>query len=266
MREIITYQARNSTATADIDRCYYEDFTFIAHFHASPELVYVTDGEVEAVIDGAVQTIPAGAFCLVLPWQIHAYATPAHSHCVVLVLPERYISAFLRDMASYHGRTQTFIAEEPIRQLFTSHLCEGPWPDEYLLSGILLALCHSFVEQCELLPNADEKRTALLSQMLNYVSEHFREDLSLQEVADALGYSYYYLSHLFSQFSGLSFQQFRNLKRIEYSQHELCSTRRPISAIAYDSGFTCVRSFNRVFRNLLGMTPLEYRLQNNRSE
>ena len=266
MKEIVTYQASKSTVEADIDRRYYEDFTVIAHLHARPALVYVTSGEVEVVIDGTAQRIGEGSFCLVLPWQIHAYDTPAHSQCVVLVFPERYISTFIRDMAQYRGRTQVFAAEETIRKLFLDHLSAGPWPDDYLLSGILLSLCHCFYEQCDLMPGAGEKRTVLLSQMLNYVSEHFREDLSLQQVADALGYSYYYLSHLFSQFSGLSFQQFRNLKRIEYAQHELANTPRAVNDIASESGFSCVRSFNRVFRGLTGLTPLEYRMQKSRPE
>lgn len=254
-----SYQACNSSAVEKIDRRHYEDFTFVAHFHARPELVYVTEGVLEVTIDGAVQPMHAGQFCLVLPWQIHAYDTPGHSQSVVMVFPERYIAAFLRDMSARHGATQVFEADEPIQQLFLQHIYDGAWPDEYLLSSVLMGLCHCFVSRCRIIPNADAKRTAVLVRMMDYVSNHYREDLSLRDVADALGYSYYYLSHLFSRYAGLSFQQFRNLKRIEHAQYELAATQMPISTIAYDCGFACVRSFNRVFRELAGVSPAEYR-------
>lgn len=255
-----SYQACNSSAVEEIDRRHYEDFTFVAHFHARPELVYVTEGELEVTIDGTAQRMQPGQYCLVLPWQIHAYDTPAHSRSAVMVFPERYIAAFLRDMSARHGVTQIFEADAPIHQLFLQYLYDGAWPDEYLLSSILLGLCHCFVSRCEIIPNADARRTAVLVRMMDYVSDHYREDLSLRDVADALGYSYYYLSHLFSRYAGLSFQQFRNLKRIEHAQYELAATQMSISSIAYECGFSCVRSFNRVFRELAGMSPAEYRM------
>lgn len=258
------YQDINSQASPYIDRRFYRNFFMHPHFHANPEIVYVANGQLDVTIDGILNQISAGQYCIVLPWQIHSYTTLESSQSMILVFPGKYISSFSKNMSASHGETQVFPAEPLVHQMFLQYLYNDAEVNEYLLSSILYGLCHSFVTNCKIVPNADRKRNLMLVKMMDYVSAHFKEDLSLKDVATALGYNYYYLSHLFCEYSGLTFQQFRNMKRIDYARNELVRTQKPVTDIAFECGFSCVRTFNRVFRDLVQMTPVQYRAQNSK--
>jgi AraC-like DNA-binding protein len=253
------YQEINSYSESIIDRRFYRDYNFYLHFHANPEVVYVFEGSMDVNIDGASSEIHAGHFCIVLPWQIHSFKTRQGSRSVIVVFPSKYIRTFIQNMASFHGESQVFEADESIRELFLRHLCDDSAPDEYIFTCILFGLCHGFAKNCKIVPNSDRARTTVLVQIMNFVSEHCKDNLSLKSVSDALGYNYYYLSHLFRECTGLSFHRFCNLKRIERARTYLENTQRSITDIAFECGFASTRTFNRVFRQMMQISPSEYR-------
>lgn len=258
-RQLIHYQRENASSHMGIDRRYYLNCTFSPHFHDKAELIYVTDGEISITLDQHTEIIRKNNFCLVLPWQIHSFVTPKHSKCIILVFPNRMIESFIEDMHSQRSSTQVFEAEPPILELFMQYLYSGPFPDEYIISGILLALCHCFVANTTLSPMPTGKKSTLSPDIMRYITTHAKEDLTLRQVASTLGYSYYHLSHIFSDHLGMSFPQFLNSTRINSSLSQLRDSSNSITDIAYSHGFSSVRSYNRNFKEIMGLTPTQYR-------
>ena len=253
------YQDENSSANLKVDRRFYRNFHYSPHYHTNPEIVYVAKGQMDVIIDGMNMSIPAQHFCLILPWQIHSFSTPEYSHAVIIVFPEEYISSFIRNMASSHGEPQVFTAEAPIHNLFITYLFNGFCSNSYILSCIFYGLCHSFINHCKVVQNSNRNKTEVLVKIMDYISTHFNEKLSLQDVSRVFNYNYCYLSHLFHEYAGTTFQQFKMLKRIEYARNELVFTQKQVTDIAFECGFTCIRSFNRAFQNYVMMSPSEYR-------
>lgn len=258
-RHSVHYQMQNTSAHMGIDRKYYLNYTFSPHFHDKAELIYVTDGAIDITLDQHTETITKNKFCLVLPWQIHGFITPKHSRCIILVFPNYLIESFIEGMRSKRSDTQVFEAEPPILELFKQHLYSGPLPDEYIISGILLSLCHCFVTHCTLSPLPSGRKSTLSPDIMRYITNHAKEDLTLRQVASTLGYSYHHLSHIFSDYLGMSFPQFLNSTRINASLTQLRDTNNSITAIAYDHGYCSVRSYNRNFKEIMGLTPSQYR-------
>ena len=56
-----------------------------------------------------------------------------------------------------------------------------------------------------------------------------------------------------------SFDEYVKMLRIGYAQKWLIETGLPVLQIAFDSGFENQQSFNRVFKQKTGLTPLTYR-------
>lgn len=101
---------------------------------------------------------------------------------------------------------------------------------------------------------------------LQYMTNHFREPLSLQSVAHDLGVSQTYLSSVFSKKLNMSFPRCLNILRVELARDMLRHTRQPITTILYECGYESSRSFNRAFMELCGVTPRDYRSQFQRIE
>ena len=119
------FQDFNSTASSVIDRTFYTNGFFEPHYHANVEIIYVSKGSMLVTIDGQQNRVPAGSFCMILPWQIHSFSSPEESESIVLVCPTKYITSFVSQMANSSGKEQTFRAEPEILSLFLNHLCYG---------------------------------------------------------------------------------------------------------------------------------------------
>ena len=88
---------------------------------------------------------------------------------------------------------------------------------------------------------------------------HFKEEISLSSVAEALGIHPVTVSKSFSKYAGVGFNYYVQYLRCVYAAELITNTAMSLTEIAYESGFGSVRSFNRAFRGLYGITPEEYR-------
>lgn len=98
-----------------------------------------------------------------------------------------------------------------------------------------------------------------VDQICAYLTDHYQQKLSLAEVAAQFYLSPYYLSRLFRRVTGQSMVDFINARRIEAAQRLLETTELSITAVAEQTGFLTAAHFRRVFRELLGVGPLQYR-------
>ena len=99
-----------------------------------------------------------------------------------------------------------------------------------------------------------------------YVQMHLSEEIHLEQVADAVGFSPAYLSRIFKEKTGTNFVAYVNQMRIEASKAELLSTDFSVSQVAQRCGFENVSYFTRVFKKFTGVTPAKYRLRRGQGE
>ena len=107
-----------------------------------------------------------------------------------------------------------------------------------------------------------EKRSidpAIMNSAMTYINEHYMNDISLEDVAVFAGFSKYYFSRMFKQFSGVSFSEYLTAKRLNVASDLLVRTNQPIREIAVSSGFGSTATFNRVFRDSKNCTPSQFR-------
>jgi len=92
-----------------------------------------------------------------------------------------------------------------------------------------------------------------------YIQENCDQPLTLDMVADHVGFSSYYLSRLFKQSTTYSFVEYLTQHRIKRSQQLLADAGLSITDVSYQSGFNSISTFNRVFQQYLGCSPRDYR-------
>ena len=88
---------------------------------------------------------------------------------------------------------------------------------------------------------------------------HLSQDLSLDVLAQQIGFSPYHFARLFRQTLGESPHQFVLRQRIERAQHLLKEADVPLAHIALECGFANQSHLSLVFKRLLGLTPRAYR-------
>lgn len=102
---------------------------------------------------------------------------------------------------------------------------------------------------------------AKLRKVTEYIKENLEKDLTLEEIAAAVGMSMYHFSRLFKQSTGLSPHQYVTNCRIDRAKKLLARTEETINQICQEVGFQNQSHFTNVFRKLIGITPKAYREQ-----
>ncbi len=99
----------------------------------------------------------------------------------------------------------------------------------------------------------------LISKAKQFILDHITEDLSLSQVAAAVHTSVFYFCKQFSKLTGTTFTEYVSRMRVEKAKNLLLNPNLRISEIAYEVGFQSLTHFNRVFKNIVGQSPTEYR-------
>jgi AraC-like DNA-binding protein/ligand-binding sensor protein len=106
---------------------------------------------------------------------------------------------------------------------------------------------------------ASGKEPTAITRARGYIRDHFADELSLGLVAKAVNMSANYLSEKFKQTTGMRFVEYVARSRIEKARYLLQNPKLRISEVAFDVGFQSLSQFNRVFKNVSGQAPREYR-------
>jgi two-component system response regulator YesN len=106
-------------------------------------------------------------------------------------------------------------------------------------------------------PSADDHR--LVRQAEEFIAKHYRRDISVKEVADLVGLSPNYFSHLFKKTNGASFTEYVNAVRVAQARRLLAESDLKIYEIAETVGYTDYKYFSAVFTKLAGASPTRYR-------
>lgn len=98
-----------------------------------------------------------------------------------------------------------------------------------------------------------------MKQMMNYVHEHYREKIYLDEIASAAGISTRECTRCFRRQIDQSPMDYLNQYRVRMAADALRTSTKPISLIGEESGFASDSYFGKTFRQYMRCTPREYR-------
>ena len=98
-----------------------------------------------------------------------------------------------------------------------------------------------------------------MEQCCDYVAKHYREKISLPEIAGGLGISAPYLSRLFSEEKGVNLREYIVKVRVEKAENLLMYADQSMQTIGEYVGFPSQSYFCRMFRKVTGMTPRDFR-------
>ncbi|MBU3146869.1 helix-turn-helix domain-containing protein [Clostridium sp. CF012] len=100
-----------------------------------------------------------------------------------------------------------------------------------------------------------------LKRIVQYINEHYRSDISLQNIADKEYLSLQYISKYFKEKMGVTFIKYSTSVRLKKSIPDLTYTSKNILNIAIEHGFPNAKSYYKAFEEAFSMTPSAYRRQ-----
>ena len=254
------HQRYNSVGNYSYNRFWYHNVFWRLHFHRNIEVIYVQSGCVCVTVGERQKLLQAGQFAMVLPNEPHGLQSQGDSVCWVGVFSADFIPAFAVWVKGKEGSDFVFTCKKTVEDFLCTELMQKEVPATYLLKSCLYAVCDAYCSQIELHPRK-EKSDLLIHAVTEYISLHYREKLTLRDLADQLGYNYHYLSKRIGGIFRQSFSEILNSYRLDAALSLLMETDDEIATIALESGFQSIRSFNDYFKSRTGLTPVQYRAE-----
>ena len=244
------------------------------HDHPYFELYYIESGKCRFFVSGRMMDMQAGDLLLIPPRAVH-YTRYLFGPCLRYSLffrpqdLEREISGVFPDKGNYFRRWRLMQIPEFYREALVSLLKrivgEERINDEKtpLLMRCrlqeLLLICSRVGLQTEELPGDIHTTDRAVVRAAEFMRDHFREELSAEEIAAAAGFSQNYFSQKFRQATGTGIHEYLTYVRLQQAALELLETRDSVTEIALRCGFSGGNYFKDVFRKRYGVSPRAYR-------
>ena len=123
------------------------------------------------------------------------------------------------------------------------------------------SLLHDMVEQCIRwrIAHAEEGGNNIVRNTKEFIDRNYmHDDLSLPQIANAVGLSPSYLSAVFKRETKQNLSDYLAKVRIQHAKELLCCSGRMIYEVAYEVGFRDYRYFSQIFKKHTGKTPREF--------
>lgn len=133
--------------------------------------------------------------------------------------------------------------------------------NRFRVMGLLFELLELLALRCarEAARNtALESNQLLATGITDYIEEHYRENLSLDDMAKVFKYSSSYFSRMFKSLLGVNFHSYLNYVRVCHAAQELLTGNATTTDCAFRNGFSNVKSFITSFKKVFGQTPRTY--------
>lgn len=101
-----------------------------------------------------------------------------------------------------------------------------------------------------------------IDEIKGYVNEHFSEHLSASGIGAHFHYAPAYLSALFKEQAGINLTTYIENVRMEWAKHYLDLREMSITDVALKTGYSDVSYFSKVFKKYTGVSPREYKKEN----
>ncbi|MGL4336255.1 MAG: helix-turn-helix domain-containing protein [Turicibacter sp.] len=257
------------------------------HWHKEVEIIYVKKGNVNIGVNDRPIRLQEGEIYIINGGEVHYFFASPDSERSVLI----FDAALFQDV-SFMNRNGRSLKSQISKIVNSSHEWDNDLSNQvkkiideinsecsqkddgyvYALKAKMFELITLIYRKIPLKSEADivvskltyTEQSEILDKLdlvFDYIEEHYKDTISLEEVAEYIGFSHFYFTKFFKKNTGMTFVTFLNYYRLNKAKWMLTHTNVPISEVAYEAGFQSVKTFYRLFKQEANMSPLQYQKQ-----
>ncbi len=243
---------------------------FQMHWHDRVELLYVTCGKLEVHLDDRQVEILAGQVAVFCPRMLHggfAGENGVKFHTIMFDLDnfynktpasEKYLDGLFRNEVCFQTVTTNEHITEAVKQLI-KRLTAKDEENPLFVVGLVYDIVGNLYQFCRESIKPIQKISENFRNVLEFVNNHFTEDISTQSLSQRFGYNETYFCRRFKEVTGITLMKYIQILRIELAQKLLKNTEKGIAEIALECGFTDISYFSNCFKRQVGLAPKEFR-------
>lgn len=276
------YYKRRGTPDCPISLSLYQQrphMPFFPHHHPDVEIIWVKKGHLTYWIDGSNQSFTAGDVLILSPGQGHTYVDNSEDAVVYYV----NFSLKLLSLAEDHFFQQQFVqpltdgllrlpqllqsshpAYEQVMHAFEMIKYCGVLKPNYkaFRYAMVVSICAALLPWCshpEVQHSTVNSNNLVIQQVMYFIRRNYLQPLDLQTIADAVHLHPNYLCALFKKHTGQTVMYHLHQTRMDTAKYLLENSQLTSSQIAERSGYCNESVFYQKFKQITGMTPIQWR-------
>lgn len=241
----------------------------VYHWHKEIELIYVLDGEVRVTVNNTEQVLCADEFVLINSVENHSLSAE-NAQCLTVDISYEFAEQF--DSSLYNSVFKIIEgsgAEEEIHNLLwqmSRSIKQTELPDlrQY---AIITDILHVLFVQCrqenpDTVKDGEKIQSRHVKLAVEFIEQHYREELTEKGVAKSLGVEPIYLSQRFKEATGKTFTEYVVEFRLSRAMDALIDKHMSIEDSAKAGGFPSKRTFVAKCKRTYNITPFQLIKQN----
>ncbi len=254
----------------------YEDYD--THWHTAAEIIMPLEGTYQVTINNQAFSLTERDILFIPPGELHSLQAPPAGTRLILMFNFSLINSMWNFSSVIPVLSQPLLISAAYKEIQDNAVellnqIIDTYPDRS--EPLRIAMIYSYLIQFFVLLGRQHLRKEVffhdsrstrqmesfdkLNMALNYINTNYVENISIEDAANIAGFSKFHFSRLFKQFTGQSFCNYLNQRRVKAAESLLLNPRMSITDVALQSGFSSLSTFNRAFRSVKECTPSEYK-------
>lgn len=258
-----------------------QNYDYDPHWHSALEIIMPIENYYDVQINEVFYRMNPGEFLIIPPGKVHRLMAPETGRRFIILFDVSLVMK-LKGSSSIQALfvQPLHVTKESCPQIYNDVYQillqitnEYFNEDEYAELTIHAAMLNFFakfvynhINEEQLFPNVRPSRqkeyVKKFNDLLDYIDVHYAEDLTLEKMADHIGFSKFHFSRLFKQYTNLTFNDYLNYRRLKAAEDLLANPGLPIIEVSLRAGYASISTFNRLFKQVKHCTPSEYRSRN----
>lgn len=244
-------------------------YSFSKHFHGYYVIELVVKGTDTFYCAGKTYTATNNQLVFINPGEVHTGSTMEDNLLQYFSLypDKKTIQAVAEALEisipgdinfQYPVMDQPIIAEKFIKLFRSFQLSANILLQEELFFDYMNELLRQ-INQTDHTKSFTAEKDKRVQLLIDYIKAHFKEEISLQQLASFVSLNPFHLVRLFKKKTGVSPYDYLLITRTEYAR-QLLRSGYQVQDAAIEAGFYDSSHFNRLFRKIAGTSPKSFRL------
>ena len=237
------------------------------HWHNYYELELVLRGKGSHIINGVSYPFRAGDVFLLTPSDFHEFQLIEEGETYLIEIPQHLLPREILDLIIRHNGAflvnldpERFAILRDIFLTIEQHYRNNSYIDKLITKSLLISLCSLFISYTGTAKSRGFKsKNTRLHEILLYIRQYYRENITLESISDRFFINREYLSHLFKSEIGIPLSTYVRKLRLSHAANLTVTTDMKIIDISESCGFNSIATFMRNFKSEYGVSPLKMR-------
>ncbi len=237
------------------------EVNFPSHLHKYIELLYVYDGAQHIKIDDNDCCVSKGELAVIFPNVVHSYFKGGEEKAdeLLIMCAPNLLGSLFPNFKNYKPVNPIVSVQNIDEEAFFALNHLSPESNFEVKFGYICIILSKIINRLILNNNGKTPLYDITHKITEYIENNFTENITRESLAKTFNVDVYYISRIFTNNFKMNLRSYLGIIRAEYAAVLIRTTNRTITDIAFDSGFDSIRTFNRVFKDIYGISPSQFK-------